>query len=174
MKKEDCFYVGTIVGKYSFKGEILVKTDSDHPEEYTQLESIFVQLNTGLVPFFIQKCQLHKSELLRIQFEDVQDENTADSLLKKELYLPLSFLPPLEGKKFYYHEVIGFSIQENNKKIGTIIAIQDQGVQALFEIETEKGTRALIPIHNDFIIEVDRLNHCIKVNLPEGLLDLQN
>jgi len=174
MKKEDCFYVGTIVGKYSFKGELLVKTDSDHPEGYTQLESIFVDLATGLVPFFIKKCQLHKSELLRIQFEDVPDEKTADTLLKKEVYLPLSLLPPLDGKKFYYHEVIGFTIQENNQKLGTIIAIQDQGVQALFEIETKKGTTALIPIHNDFILEVDRSNHCIKVNLPEGLLDLQN
>ncbi len=172
MKKEDCFYVGTIVGKYSFKGELLIKTDSDTPEDYTRLESIFVELNTGLVPFFIEKCQLHKSALLRIKFDQVNNEQEAESLLKKEVYLPLSMLPTLEDTKFYYHEVIGFEIIEENQSIGTVINILDQGMQALFEIKKKDGNLSLIPIHDDLILEVNRDSKSIHVQLPEGLLDL--
>ncbi|MDA9843595.1 ribosome maturation factor RimM [Flavobacteriaceae bacterium] len=172
MKKDDCFYVGTVVGKYSFKGEVLVKTDSDNPEDYTKLESIFVELSTGLVPFFIRKCQLHKSSLLRIDFEEVNSEQDADAILKKNLFLPLDLLPPLEGNKFYYHEVIGFSITQNGTQIGTILRIIEQGLQALFEITDNQGAERLIPIHDDFILEVDRASRNITVQLPEGLLEL--
>ena len=171
MNIKDCFYLGTIVGNYSFKGELLVKIDSDTPENYLTLESIFVDLPTGLVPFFIKKCQLHKSALLRIDFEEVKEESDANMLLKKELYLPLTLLPPLEGNKFYYHEVIGFSIIENDEILGSIFIIHDKGSQALFEIKRKQGN-AFIPIHDDFIVKVDRINKTITVTLPEGLIDL--
>ena len=172
MIKENCFYVGTIVGKYSVKGELLVKTDSDNPEDYTNLESIFVELSTGLVPFFIHKCQLHKSSLLRIDFEEVNNEKEADALIKKNLYLPLNLLPPLEGNKFYYHEIIGFKLVEKGIEIGAISHVIEQGLQALFEVEATNGKMHLIPIHDDFLVKVDRNNKTIVVQLPEGLLDL--
>ena len=172
MNKENCFYVGTIVGKYSFRGELLIKTDSDNPEEYIHLESIFIELKTGLVPLFIEKCKLHKSALLRIKFDQVSNEFDADKLLKKDLYFPLSFLPKLEGKKFYYHEVVGFSLMEGEVCIGRIKRIQDKGLQALFELEKNDGNISLIPIHDDFILEVNRNLKIISVELPEGLLDI--
>ena len=172
MQKQDCFYLGTFVGKYSFKGELLVKVDSDNPEDYTELESIFVELSTGLVPFFINKCQLHKSELLRIDFEEISNEQEADALIKKNLYLPLDLLPPLEGNKFYYHEIIGFTVSTIAEEIGLITAVLEQGPQALFQVEATDKKIHLIPIHDDFILEVDRKKNLIRVQLPEGLLDL--
>ena len=172
MKKAECFYVGTVVKKYSFKGELLVKIDSDDPEIYLNLESIFVELPSGLVPFFIHKCKLHKSSLLRIDFEEINNEEEAESLIKKNLYLPLNLLTPLEGKKFYYHEIIGFNLNEKNEKIGVISNVIEHGVQALFEVIDDDDKSHLIPIHDDLIIKVDRDNKTILVQLPEGLLNL--
>jgi 16S rRNA processing protein RimM len=172
MQKEDCFYLGKIVKKYSFKGELLIKLDTDEPEIYENLDAIFVDLRNNLVPFFIESSQLHKSELLRIKFEDVNTEADADSILKCDLYLPLEFLPKLEGDKFYFHEVIGFTIEDINfGKVGIIKSINDSTAQALFEIDRD-GVEILIPMNDEFIKEVDKKNKTILVKTPEGLIDL--
>ncbi|WP_438963755.1 ribosome maturation factor RimM [Winogradskyella sp.] len=172
MKKDECFYLGKIVKKYSFKGELLAKLDTDEPDLYSNLDAIFVDLRGNMVPFFIERSQLHKSDLLRLKFEDVDSEADADSLLKSDLYLPLDLLPKLEGDKFYFHEVIGFSIKDKNfGEVGIIKNINDSTAQALFEIDSD-GTEILIPMNDEFIVKVDRKNKTIHVNTPEGLIDL--
>ena len=172
MRKEDCFYLGKIVKKYSFKGELLAKLDTDEPDLYDNLDAIFIDLRENLVPFFVESSQLHKSDLLRLKFEDVDTEADADALMKTELYLPLDLLPKLEGDKFYFHEVIGFTIKDTNfGEVGILKGINDSTAQALFEIDRD-GIEILIPMNDEFIVKVDRKNKTIEVNTPEGLIDL--
>ena len=172
MQKKDCFYLGTIVKKFSFKGELLAKLDTDEPELYEDLDAVFVDLRGTMVPFFIESSQLHKSDLLRIKFEDINTEADADTLIKAELYLPLTALPKLSGNKFYFHEVIGFKIiDENFGPVGTIVSINDTTAQALFEIE-HNGKEILIPINDEIITKVDREQKTITVKAPDGLIEL--
>ena len=172
MDINDCFYVGKIVKKYSFKGELLVKLDTDEPELYENLDSILIDLRGNLVPFFIESSQLHKSELLRVKFEDVDTEEDADSLIKSNLYLPLDFLPQLEDDKFYYHEIIGFTVKDKNfGTVGIITGVNDTTAQALFEID-QNGVEILIPMNDEFISKVDKPNKTIFVETPDGLIDL--
>ncbi len=172
MQKEDCFYLGKIVSKYSFKGEVLVKIDTDEPELYDNMESVFVALRNNLVPFFITKCRLHKSQLLRIDFEEVNSEDDAEKIMGSKIYLPLSFLPKLKGNKFYFHEVIGFTVMDDEHgDIGIIQSVNDTTSQALFEI-LKGDKQVLIPINDDIINKVDRENKMIHVTTPEGLVAL--
>jgi 16S rRNA processing protein RimM len=172
MRKEDCFYLGKIVTKYSFKGEVVIKLDTDEPELYKNMESVYVEFGSNLVPFFIEKSSLHKGNQLRVQFEDVYSEEEADSILKCGIYLPLDLLPKLEGDKFYFHEVIGFKIIDASfGEVGEIVHINDKAAQPLFEID-RKGKEIFIPMIDDFIKEVDRTKKQIHVETPEGLIDL--
>ncbi|KZS40997.1 ribosome maturation factor RimM [Aquimarina aggregata] len=172
MKKEECFYLGKIVSKFSFKGEVLIKLDTDEPESYVKMESVFVDYNNNLVPFFIERSTLHKSDLLRVKFEDVDSEEDANDLMKAEIYLPLTLLPKLEGDQFYFHEVIGFKIIDNAYgEVGVIKSINDSTAQALFEID-RNGTEILIPMNDEFIDKIDRDSKEVRVNTPEGLIDL--
>jgi 16S rRNA processing protein RimM len=172
MRIEDCFFLGKIVKKYSFKGELLAKLDTDQPDLYDDLDAVFIQLGREFIPFFIERSSLHKSDLLRLKFEDVNTEEEADQLLKSELYLPLEFLPKLEGNKFYYHEIIGFTIEDASfGTVGKITGVNDSTSQPLLEIMRDT-TEILIPINDDIIKKVDRKTKTIHTEAPEGLIDL--
>ena len=93
-------------------------------------------------------------------------------MLKHDAYLPLDLLPKLEGTKFYYHEVIGFTMEDvKHGPVGLITGINDRTAQALFEID-RNGTEILIPMNDELITKVDKPNKIITVNTPEGLIDL--
>jgi len=172
MTIKDCFYLGKIVKKNSFKGELLAKLDTDEPAIYENLDAIFIDLNSTLIPFFIEKSQLHKSDLLRLKFDDINNEEDAEALLKSDLYLPLELLPKLEGNKFYFHEIINFKlIDENFGLVGVVKGVNDTTAQALFEVDRD-GIEILIPLNDDFIKKIDRTNKSITVNTPKGLIEL--
>jgi 16S rRNA processing protein RimM len=172
MRKEDCFYLGKIAKKFSFKGEVLAYLDTDEPALYENMESVFVECNKNLVPFFIEQSSLHKNDFLRVKFEDIDSEADAEGILNCPIYLPISMLPKLEGNKFYFHEVIGFEVEDKRLGIvGTIQSINDSTAQPLFEVLNE-SVEILIPMIDHFLVEIDRKNKKVKMDLPEGLIEM--
>lgn len=172
MRKEDCFYLGKIAKKFSFKGEVLLYLDTDEPELYENMESVFVDINNNLIPFFIETSSLHKNDFLRVKFEDMNTEADAEEILNCPIYLPLKLLPKLTGNKFYFHEVIGFNVEDKRLGIvGRIVSINDSTAQPLFEV-LKGETEILIPMIDHFLVKIDRENKTVFMDLPEGLVEM--
>lgn len=171
MRKEDCYFVGKITRRHGYSGNVILKLDTDQPEYYNKLESIFIEINGLLVPFFIEKSQWNKMGTLILTFKNTQ-EALIDQILGKDTYLPLSSLPPLSGNQFYYHEVIGFSIIDTQgKNYGQIASINDMAAQPYFVLNLHQN-EVIIPIIKDWIVKVNRENQQIQMQLPDGLLNI--
>lgn len=171
MRKEDSYLLGKITRKHGLQGNVFLKLDTDQPEMYNKLDTIFLDVNGLLVPFFVAKQQWNKSDTLLISFKN-STEALVEQSIGKDVYLPLSTLPVLTGNKFYYHEVVGFQIlDEEGKNCGIIESVNDQTAQHYF-ILTLDGKEVIIPIIRDWILEVNRDEKFLKMNLPEGLMDV--
>lgn len=171
MRKEDCYFLGKITRKHGLSGNVILKLDTDQPELYKKLESIFVEINGLLVPFFIEKVAWSKQDSLNLLFKN-SNENLVEQLLGKNVFLPLSTLPKLTGNQFYYHEVIGFEIlEEDGKTCGKIESVNDQTAQHYFVLNFAQK-EIVIPIIKEWILEVNRDEKFIKMRLPEGLMDV--
>ena len=174
MRKEDCFFLGTVVAKYSFKGEVLIKLDTDDPETYLSLQSFLLEDESHLIPCFTTKVQLHKSQLLRVSVEGVNSEKQADLMIGKSVYLPLDQLPKLDDDQFYFHEIIGFKVIDSVQgPIGTITGVNDASSQVLLEVE-HNDRQILIPLVDELIQQLDKQQKQIYLYIPEGLLDLNS
>jgi 16S rRNA processing protein RimM len=172
MNKDDFFYLGKILKTYGSKGHLLIFLDVDDPLRYKKIETVFVGIENDRIPFVIVELELKRKNSAKIRFEDVHNAEDAEIYVGRELYLPVSLLPPLKGKKFYYHEVTGFTVFDKERgNIGIITSILDLPKQSLMQIQY--GTKEiLIPLVDDVLLRVDRSKKEIHILAPEGLIDI--
>jgi len=171
MLKEDCFLVGWIVRKHGFKGDVIIKLDTDVPEQYEDLESIFLAQGEDLVPYFFERSSFTNKGFMKVHFEGVDTEDEADRIMKSELFLPLEFLPELDKDAYYYHEIVGFEVVDvKHGNIGTVKVVDDSNAQTLLIVD-HNGTEIMIPMDH-MVNKVDKKEKSVEIATPDGLLDL--
>lgn len=166
----DYYNLGRIVKPIGSQGEFQVILDTTHPEEYLELESVFVNLNGNLIPFFIEQFSLLSKSKVRMKFEDVELEEL-EPLIGKGLYLPLTSLPQLDDSQFYYFEVEGFEMYEDSDKIGVIETVVDNPGNPIIVVRNGEH-EILVPKTKEIVQRVDRASKKLYVKLPEGLLSV--
>ncbi len=172
MNKQQCFYLGVITRTQGIKGNVAIYLDVDHPEDYNGMESVFVEINKSLVPFFIDYIQVRNRNQAIVKFDGVDSEPDASKLINAQLYLPADVLPKLSGSQFYYHEITGYNVIDSvHGPIGHIKEVLDYPNNALLSIDFN-GKEVLLPIRDEVIQLVDREKLQLHVTAPSGLIEI--
>ena len=173
MRIDDCYQLGYVIKTHGLDGEVSILLDVDVPDDYHALESVFLAAKGSetLVPFFLEHIVIQQNKAL-VKFEDIDTIEQAEPLVKAELYLPLTSLPALSDDQYYYHEIIGFQvIDQQLGNLGTIKDVYSTAGQDLIAMDYQ-GKEALIPINDNIVVGVDKAQSAVHVDLPEGLLEV--
>ena len=172
MNKDDFYYLGKIAKPFGSKGQVVAYLDVDEPSQYKKLESVYLDLDGEWVPFLIESMEIQAGQKVLVHFEDVHTTDEAAVYTGREMYLPLASLPPLKGKKFYYHEIKGFSVIEaTHGNIGTLVKVMELPRQSMLQINFGEK-EILIPLIDEVIVKVDRKKKEMHIRAPEGLIDI--
>ena len=69
-------------------------------------------------------------------------------------------------------EILTANKSDLERAKGTISDVIQNSAQDLYEVKTEEGKKVYIPVVKQFVLDVDMDSRIVKVELPEGLLDL--
>jgi 16S rRNA processing protein RimM len=170
--QDSCYLLGYIVRTHGTSGNVVIYLDVDYPEDYEDLDSVYVEIKGELVPYFISRFNLQKQNNAIVTFEDVDTIEKGQALVGSSLYLSLDELQELGDEEFYYHEIKGFTVVDETKGIlGIVREVYALNGQDLIAMEYQ-GVEVLIPTAQDIVLKADKENKQLFVNLPEGLLEV--
>lgn len=167
---EDCFLLGQIIKTHGLKGELVANLDTDSPDNYRKLESVFVETNGKLIPFFISAISINSKKAI-LALVGVKSLEEAETFVGSDLYLPEEALPLLPEGSYYFHDLIGFEFYDGQDLIGTVTQIYELPTHTLIGLD-HKGKEVLIPAEPELLGEVDLVKKQIHGDLPTGLLEI--
>jgi 16S rRNA processing protein RimM len=164
--------LGYIVRTHGMSGDVVIFLDVDYPEDYEDLDSVYFDIKGDLVPYFVERFNLQKQSKAIVTFEEVNTIEKAQALVGTSLYLPLESLAELEDEEFYYHEIKGYTVIDENKgELGIVREVYSLNGQDLIAMDYQ-GVEVLIPTSEEIVLKADKENKKLMVNLPEGLLEV--
>lgn len=172
MNKKDCFQLGKFTKPFRYSGEVILWMDVDDKKLYADLKVVWVEDNKQLVPYMIESLKSHKDRYVA-KVTGLETEAAARALCGKDVFLPSTELPQLDSDKFYFHEVPGWTAVNMNsgEEIGEIVQVLDHGPYPLLEVDLH-GTEVIIPLPQNFKIEVDRDGERLLIEIPDGLVEV--
>ena len=171
MDNQDCIYLGKILKPFSYKGELKIYIEDFYIDQIKELDSFLLKIQGSYIPFTIKAITKNKSNIFRIILDGIDSEDLAKKLADVEIYAENNLIKRevLEKKNNYIF--IDYVIYNNNAIIGKIIDIIENENQDLLEVVFNEK-RILIPLVDEFVVNIDNDNKKIIMNLPEGLTNL--
>ena len=171
MKKINYIHVGKVVKTHGVKGELKLKFDAELLASITSLNPLFFPVGEKYMPYFTDRLILRDTGEAIAGFEDLKSKEDAQVFINRPVYIEEKNIDKsyLDSSLTF---LIGFTAVDKQKKvIGVIDDILNMPANKLASIKLENKD-VLIPLHENFIVSINKSKKEIKLDLPDGLLDL--
>src|SRR5690349_8923541 len=171
MTTDACYKIGFILKPHGLKGQVTIALDPEAPEEFGDIQTLFVEVKDQLLPFFIEGISLRGNKAF-LKLEEVNSPEEALRISKSAIYLPKSARPKSGRREFYDDAVIGFAVLDSEVgSLGKITEVVQAGPNNLLSVDYNQK-EVLLRLSSPFISRLSKSRKKITVTLPEGFLDI--
>lgn len=163
--------IGKIVATHGLNGTLIMTHIAGKSNWLKTEQAIFVAINKeSRIPFFVQKFKAVNNEEYQILLDDIDTVEAAKKLIGKQVYVPAEQL----GEATVDNPLmwIGFEVVDAEKgSLGKLLDMAQTGHQWVGTV-FYNDKEVLLPMVKPLLVEVNLRNKFIRMDLPEGLLDL--
>ena len=165
--------LGEVLKSHGKEGEVIISSDQGLSEDFIKMESIFIEINGGLVPFFIEHALLKSSQTAILKLEDIDSIEEANELTGCSWYLPQKEWEKLkQSQDEPFKTLEGYTLlDQNDNEIGMIEGILEIPSNTLLQVRYENNLIE-IPVNEETIYGIDEANQIVKNHIPDGLLEI--
>lgn len=182
---DQVFQIGRLTRTHGIHGEMELQF-TDDAFDRGEAEYVVLLIDGIFVPFFFESYRFKNNEAALIQFVDIKSEREARRLVGLPVYYAHDALPEDEEPELRSLQgIVGFTVllpdlaattdetQLATRELGEVAQVIPQGDSTLFIVNTDEG-EVYIPYHDDFLLDYNLRARYLVLQLPEGVLELND
>lgn len=185
IRPEEVFKIGFISRTHGVKGELEVQF-TDDPFDRGEIDYLVLEIDGILVPFFFSEYRYKGSQSALFTFEDIDSEERARRYVGLSVFFPKAALriddegePQISSlRALTGYRVFAIDQEESTPDelatydLGEITYVDDSSMNTLITVTDDDDDERILPLHTDFIVELDPAERTILLDIPLELLDL--
>lgn len=164
--------VGKILNFHGIQGEAKVGFSKNQQDFFCSLNEVYININDEYKLLKIKNCRLNKTFAL-VKFEGINSINDLMEYKNCLLFVEETTIREnLEEDEFLIDELVGLDVfDKDDKKLGFIIGVSNNGATDLLSIKTKSKKIALIPFVKAIVTYVSIKDKKVVINNLEGLIE---
>ena len=175
--RDELISIGHYNKPHGVAGEISATVDVDF-DVLRSLSCLVSEVDGIFVPFFVNACRPKSGQTVLLTIDGINNEAEATLLVNADIYAlkreytERSFEEDADGYPLDYF--IGFELKDTKgNRIGEIIEVDEQTENAIFIVSRDEE-ECMIPAADELIVEFDVDDRTMIMDLPQGLLELND
>jgi len=170
---EDYISLARVLKTQGRHGEVAVEVHSDVPDRFVEGMRVFaLDAAGGRRPLKIEELWPHKGHLV-LKFEGIDSISDAETLSRCELQVPRAERAELEPGWIYVSDLNGCAVFDGEREIGTVQGMEfGAGEAPLLIVQGKAKLPYEIPFAEAYLASVDLAAKQVRMNLPEGMLEV--
>lgn len=171
IRREEVYKIGLFNKPHGIHGELQF-TFTDDVFDRVDADYLVCLLDGIFVPFFIEEYRFRSDSSALVKLEGIDTAERARMFINVEVYFPVKHAEEAEDGSLSWSFFVGFLMEDIRYGVlGEVVDVDTTTVNTLFVVDTKDG-ELLVPAQEEFILDISREQKLITVELPEGLLNM--